>query len=172
MTIERKTVFSPCRLYRYCLWREWDHDSLGIQPVQIWQRGIQYVQWIGLNPSTADEIQDDPTIRRCIAFSKAWGYGAMCMTNLFAWRATKPSDMLKAFSPVGLENANHLLACAKQAGLVVAAWGKHGRHLEQQEFVKRVMENNHITLHHLGLNGDGTPKHPLYLPKTLTPIPL
>lgn len=170
--MERLTIFSPDRLYRYTLWREWERDSLGLQPMHIWERGFQYVMFIGLNPSTADETKDDPTIRRCIAFSKAWGYGAMCMTNLFAWRATDPTQMMRAHFPVGIDNAKHLLDCAKQAGLVVAAWGTDGRYLQQQEFTKRLMEHNGIKLHCLGLNKDRTPKHPLYLRSTLTPIRL
>ena len=72
--------FSACRKYRYALWRNWD----GSKP---------YAMIIGLNPSTADENENDPTITRCINFAKSWGYGGVCVTNLFAYCATVPSDM-------------------------------------------------------------------------------
>ncbi|GHX72979.1 hypothetical protein VCSRO16_3593 [Vibrio cholerae] len=66
---------SKCRKYRYALWRTWDSDK-------------PFAMFIGLNPSTADEKNDDPTLRRCINFAKSWGYGGVCMANLFAFRAT------------------------------------------------------------------------------------
>src|SRR5690242_6108456 len=111
--MKRETIFSDCRAYRYTLWREWD----------IFDKN--YVMFVGLNPSTADERVDDPTIRRCIDFAKRWGYGALCMTNLFAYRATDPRVM-KAFPyPVGPENDKWLVRCAREAGVVVAAWGNH-----------------------------------------------
>ena len=79
--------------------------------------------FVGLNPSTADETNDDPTIRRCISFAQAWGYEGLCMTNLFAFRATEPSDMMKSPDPVGPENDQALINLAESAGVVVAAWG-------------------------------------------------
>jgi len=78
-------TFSPCRKYRYSLFRIWDEDK-------------SLVLFIGLNPSTADEKEDDPTIRRCINFAKqwGWGYGGLIMGNLFSFRATQPSDLKQA----------------------------------------------------------------------------
>lgn len=165
----KETIFSPCRKYRYTLWREWDE-------VPLWSaangRANHYVQFIGLNPSTADETQDDPTIRRCIGFAKAWGYGALCMTNLFAWRDTDPKAMKKAGDSVaGIDNQHHLLQCASNAGIVIAAWGRDGAHLNQDLNVRQYMDSINIPLHHPGLNSDGTPKHPLYLKKTTKPEP-
>lgn len=129
-----------------------------------------YVQFIGLNPSTADETKDDPTIRRCIQFAKDWGYGAMCMTNLFAWRDTLPENMRKVAEPIGEQNDGYLETVSKQAGIVICAWGKDGKHLYRQTKFKGMAREWGITLHCLGLNGDGTPKHPLYLKKTLQPM--
>ena len=103
---------SPCRTYRYTLTRRWGAGS--------------YAMFIGLNPSTADETQDDPTIRRCIAFAKAWGHDALVMTNLFAFRATDPADMKRDPEPVGTYNDWMLLTNAHLAGVVVAAWGTNG----------------------------------------------
>ncbi|MBK8133391.1 MAG: DUF1643 domain-containing protein [Gammaproteobacteria bacterium] len=151
----RQTVFSPCRTYRYALWREW----IG---------GEGYAMFVGLNPSTADETQDDPTIRRCIAFAKGWGYAGLCMTNLFAFRATDPKDMKAAADPVGPENDAHLLALANEAGVIVAAWGVHGTYGGRHNAVREMLP----ALHCLALTKDGHPRHPLYLRKTLTPVPM
>lgn len=151
--MDRKTVFSPCRTYRYTLWREW----IG---------GSGYAMFVGLNPSTADETMDDPTIRRCIAFAKAWGYAGICMTNLFAFRATDPRIMKSAVDPVGPENNRYLIELSERAGVVVAAWGAHGVHLSRDLAVKAMLPS----LHYLRLTKGGHPGHPLYLPGTLEPI--
>ncbi len=165
----RVTIFSPDRKYRYTLWREWDRDLLGIQPMYIWERGFEYVQFIGLNPSTADETKDDPTIRRCVGYAKAWGYGALVMTNLFAWRETSPTLMMKQPQPVGPENDFHLLSVAVKAGCVVIAWGKDGDYLGRGGKVRRMLKDNGVRFDCLGRCQNGEPKHPLYLPKDLTP---
>lgn len=151
----RQTIFSSCRTYRYALWREW----IG---------GDGYAMFVGLNPSTADETQDDPTIRRCIAYAKAWGYSGLCMTNLFAYRATQPEDMKSATDPVGPENDAYLKTLAEGAGVIVAAWGVHGTHGGRHNAVRAMLPG----LHCLALTKDGHPGHPLYLRKTLTPIPM
>lgn len=163
--LERKTLFSPCRLYRYTLWRDFGTSFL-FDGGNKMKEG--FVQFIGLNPSTADETRDDPTIRRCIGFAKSWGYGAMCMTNLFAWRDTSPIGMKREASPIGPENDHWICAIAKEAGIVIAAWGHHGRHLDRAAQVEKLISN----LMCLKVTQEGQPSHPLYLPKTLTPIPL
>jgi hypothetical protein len=164
--MNRQTIFSPCRKYRYTLWREFAPDFL-------FDGGNKneggYVQFIGLNPSTADETKDDPTIRRCMGFAKAWGFGAMCMTNLFAWRDTDPQKMKLVDDPTGAENNTRLLEIGQPAGLIVAAWGTHGLHRDRQDWVKKMFFDCNLSLKHLGLNGDGTPRHPLYLSKKLVP---
>ncbi|KVP75269.1 hypothetical protein WJ96_05795 [Burkholderia ubonensis] len=157
--MRKSAEFSPCRRYRYALWRDW-----GALPGTV-DRG--YVLFVGLNPSTADETNDDPTIRRCIAFAKAWGYSGLCMVNLFAFRATNPADMLLAPDPVGPDNDACLRRFARNAGVVIAGWGVHGTHLARDAAVKRLLPN----LHYLRLTKDGHPGHPLYLPKTLVPQP-
>lgn len=121
---------------------------------------------IGLNPSTADEVQDDPTVRRCIAYAKSWGYAGLCMTNLFAFRATDPQDMKAVRDPIGPDNDRHLLDCSRQAGIVVAAWGEHGVHLDRAAAVTQLLGD----LHYLRMNQSGQPGHPLYLPKALRPV--
>ena len=155
--IERKTIFSADRKYRYTLWRPEENST------------AKFVQFIGLNPSTADEKTNDQTIRRCIDFAKRWGYGVLCMTNLFAYRATLPANMKKSASPVGLDNQHHLLQCASHADLVIVAWGGHGKHQHQDLTTRQWLSKRGIKLYPQGLSGDGTPKHPLRLKKTTMP---
>lgn len=160
--MNRKTVFSSCRLYRYTLWRQW---------CDLFEESNPYVMFIGLNPSTADETEDDPTIRRCKAFAKAWGYSSMCMTNLFAWRATDPSEMLKQPNPVGEGNRHWILNTASKAGPVVAAWGTKGRHMSQDLNAREWLKSISATMTCIRITKGGHPEHPLYLPKHLTPVP-
>lgn len=154
--MNRKTILSPCRTYRYTLWR--DFGGLA---------GEGYAMFIGLNPSTADEVNNDRTIKRCMSFAKSWGYGALCMTNLFAFRATRPVDMIAAADPVGPDNDVHLIDLARGAGIVVAAWGANGTHLERDLAVRALVPN----LHFLRKTKDGHPGHPLYLSASLVPQP-
>ena len=150
--------FSPCRVWRYALWRVWDES-------------LPMVMWIGLNPSTADEAADDPTIRRCKGFAAAWGYGGIYMLNLFAFRATDPAEMKKASDPVGPENYAKIAQFHEVAGLTVAAWGVHGTFLDQDLCVSRLdrigphAKTKYLgdDLWCLGLTKDGHPKHPLYV---------
>ncbi|MHC5194686.1 DUF1643 domain-containing protein [Pseudomonas frederiksbergensis] len=147
-------LLSECRTYRYALWRSWE-------------TGSGYVCFIGLNPSTADETIDDRTIRRCMAFAKAWGYSGMVMLNLFAFRATDPADMLAAVDPVGPDSDRHFLEFTRSAGVVVAAWGNDGAHLGRHRAVAQIVPH----LHCLKVTKAGYPGHPLYLKGDLIPIP-
>ncbi len=147
--------FSPCRLYRYSLWRHWGEPT------------DSYAMFIGLNPSTADENLDDRTVRRCISYAQDWGYGGLVMTNLFAFRATKPADMKAAADPVGAENDAYLRRLSTDAAVVVAAWGEDGLHMARGDAVRRMLPN----LCALAFTKAGLPRHPLYLPKSLTPVP-
>ncbi len=151
---EPLAVFSPCRRWRYELWRRWSPGP--------------YCPFIGLNPSTADERILDPTVRRCIDYAKRWGYGALCMTNIFAWRDTDPQDMMKAEEPIGEKNDETLIRISKDAGVVIAAWGCHGSYRDRAKRVLEIIPN----LCALKLNSDGSPAHPLYLRKSLVPTPI
>ena len=146
-------TFSEFRTHRYTLERIWDTSK-------------QLVMFVGLNPSTADETANDPTITRCINFAKAWGYGGLVMTNLFAFRATDPKVMKLKSDPIGAENDKHLLECAARCALVIAAWGTHGAHLNRGEAVRKLISNLHV----LRVTQGGFPSHPLYLPGDLKPI--
>lgn len=164
----RTTEFSPDRVYRYTLWRDWfedlfDHGAYAAPTVP-------FVQFIGLNPSTADEVKDDNTIRCCRNYAKKWGFKAMCMTNLFAFRATDPRDMKRAGEPIGEWNNKWLSEIADAADLIIAAWGAHGSYLDRAKAVTSFLP--HQKLHCLSLNADGSPHHPLYLSSDLKPMPL
>jgi hypothetical protein len=143
-------LFSPCRTWRYSLWR-------------FWGVGERRVAFIGLNPSTADEQADDPTIRRCIDFAKRWGFDGLYMLNLFALRSTDPRGLDQVDDPVGPANDDAIAAVLAQVDLAVAAWGVHGwRHDRDQRFVAQCQRE----LHCLGRTINGHPKHPLYLRAT------
>lgn len=140
---------SEGREYRYALGRIWDPSN----PRTL------YV--IGLNPSTADETEDDPTIRRCIGFAKAFGCGGLTMLNLFALRSTDPKGLRAVADPIGPENDLTLLSARMLENVViVAAWGVHGTFMGRDREVRKMFDGQ---LHHLGLTKDGHPKHPLYL---------
>jgi len=163
--VSMKAVFTPDRKHRYALWREWP-DLLNRSSDTV----PRFAMFIGLNPSTADETLDDPTIRRCIRFSKDWGFDAYCMTNLFAFRATDPNDM-KAFSePMGPENWEWIVDLGKQAGIVVAAWGNHGEFQGRGPELVELLRDSGIVIHALEVNqSTGMPKHPLYIKATTQP---
>lgn len=133
--------------HRYTLWRVWNSNPQKIFMV------------IGLNPSTATEIENDPTIRRCIGFAKREGCDALLMCNAFGFRATDPADMKAAADPIGAENDAWLVRCAGIASVVVAAWGVHGEFMSRGAQVKRLIPE----LKCFGTTKNGHPKHPLYL---------
>lgn len=125
-----------------------------------------YAMFVGLNPSTADEIEDDPTIRRCVDYAKRWGYSALCMVNLFAYRATKPTMMKAHATPVGADNDRWLVELAKDAGIIVAAWGVKGTHMQRDKAVMTLLADK---LSCLGKTKGGHPKHPLYVKANVKP---
>lgn len=147
--------FSHCRTYRFALWRRWQLDE-------------PYVLFIGLNPSTADENEDDPTIRRCKRFAQDWQYGGVVMANIFAFRATDPREMLASENPVGVGNDCWLKYLAHEAGLIVCAWGAHGSYQERDQQVRRLLADYPLTC--LGMTKGGQPKHPLYLRADTRPM--
>ncbi|MGH8688982.1 MAG: DUF1643 domain-containing protein [Burkholderiales bacterium] len=148
--------FSECRRWRTLLWRRWDDT----RPV---------ANFLMLNPSTADETQLDPTCTRAQAYAMRWDYGALLVTNVFAWRATDPAALRTAADAVGRGNDAAILRAARQAALVVCAWGNHGAHLGRSADVRALLRRAGIALHVLRLNAGGEPAHPLYLPGALRP---
>jgi hypothetical protein len=124
--------------------------------------------FIGLNPSTADESTNDPTLNRCINYAKSWGYGGVCMGNLFAYRATDPVDMKAAIDPIGSDNDMWLRQLAKESEIIIAAWGNDGAYMGRSQQVIKLIPN----LYCLKINKSGEPAHPLYQSANIRPIPL
>ncbi len=149
--------FSSCRRWRYLLWRRWDEAK----PV---------ANFLMLNPSTADEFQLDPSCTRARVYAERWGYGALIVTNLFGWRATDPAEMKVAREPIGRGNDRAILAAAREAQIVVCAWGNHGAHLGRSAAVKKMLVDTGIRTFVLRVNACGEPAHPLYLPAKLKPM--
>ena len=150
--------FSRCRRWRYLLWRCWDEAK----PV---------ANFLMLNPSTADEFKLDPSCTRARNYAERWGFGALVVTNIFGWRSTDPAALKIVDDPVGRANDGAIINAARQAKLVVCAWGNHGLHEERAERVKVLLNRQRIALHVLRMNGAGQPAHPLYLPGSLKPTP-
>ena len=148
--IYKNATFSNCRKYRYSLSRIWDKKK-------------KLVLFIGLNPSTANEEVDDPTIRRCVNYVQNWGYGGLIMANLFAYRVTLPSGLKKVKYPIGEDNDKYIMILSKKADITVAAWGNNGNLYGRDKQVFDLIPN----LMCLKLNKSGQPAHPLYLKKNI-----
>lgn len=148
-------TFSIDSRYRYGLWRRWDDGPIAL--------------WIMLNPSTADEVKNDPTIRRCIGYSKAWGYSGIAVGNIFALRSTDPSALRRSPDPVGPDNSDYLLSMASAAALTVCAWGVHGAYKERGVAVHELLIAGGVSLSVLGFTKGGHPVHPLYQKASLKP---
>lgn len=148
--IASEAAFSRCGRYRYRLSRCWDPAG-------------DMVNFIMLNPSKADEFSNDPTVERCERRARAMGFGAFCVTNIFAWRDTDPFAMRRADRPVGPKNNTILTEAAREAAVVIAAWGTHGAHLGRGPQVAARLTAAGIPLYHLGLTMHGHPRHPLYV---------
>ena len=142
--------YSDCERYRYDLTRIWDQDG-------------QKIAFVMLNPSTATEVQNDPTVERCERRARALGYGAFRVCNIFAWRDTDPKKMRKAVDPVGPANDQARRDACHWATTVVCAWGTHGEHQQRGPAVEALMRDTQKPLYHLGLSKAGHPKHPLYI---------
>lgn len=149
-------TFSDCRKWRYVLWRRWDKNN------------PKMIAFIGLNPSTADETENDPTVRRRIGYAKRWDYGGMYMLNLFAFRATDPKKMKKVQDPVGKDNDRMIAVCAFKADKVVFCWGNHGAHRGRSQEIRKKIGPAEC----FGFTKAGEPKHPLYLRAGLETIPV
>ena len=144
-------IFSRCRRYRYVLWRTWNENA-------------RACAFILLNPSSATEMENDPTIRRCIGFASRWGFGRLYVLNLFAYRATYPRDLFRATDPIGPENDRYIRDYARRASLVVCAWGNHGSHLQRSSHVLAMLRDAGVEdLYCLGKTSTGEPTHPLYV---------
>ncbi len=161
--MEKTAIIGLDGKHRYWLSRCWDFKK-------------KAVGWVMLNPSTADDNMDDPTIKRCIDFAKRWGYGGICVVNLFPFRATDPKKLLEYDAITLLGNQSLYLEGFKDLELscekVICAWGnnlpsKHEMYLKDIKPFKQISSGK---LHYLDLCNSGNPKHPLYLKSDLVPI--
>lgn len=162
-----ETIFSRDRVYRYTLWREWDSIFTDFAEKH------KYVNFICLNPSTADEHRDDPTMRKCMKFARAWGFDAMCVTNIFAYRSTDPEGMKRHPAPVGPDNDAHIASVARDADMVIASWSQYAGHLNRSREVREILKGvgNPVYYLRMGTGKAPEPYHPLYLPDSTTPTP-
>jgi hypothetical protein len=150
-----EAVYSDCERYRYLLTR-------------VWAPGPKAL-FVMLNPSTATEVQNDPTVERCERRARTLGFGAFRVTNIFAFRATDPKVMRSVADPVGPENDAAILGSLSWADSVVCAWGNHGLHMNRGPAVEAMLRAAGGRLWHLGLTGQGQPRHPLYVGYAQTP---
>ena len=149
--------FCDDRTYRYLLGRRVG-DS---------RRRLLFIM---LNPGTADESHNDPTIRRCIGFAERWKFGMMEVANLFAFRTSYVAELRRAEDPIGPGNDLWISCALASADRVVLAWGNHGSYMGRSRQVMRTVVEA-TQPYHLGLNKTGEPKHPLYLPASTIPAP-
>lgn len=143
-----EAVYSDCETYRYALTR-------------VWAPGPRLL-FVMLNPSTATEQQNDPTIERCERRARAMGFGSFRVANLFALRATNPATLRNVADPVGPDNDAALVTAALSADSILCGWGGHGALMQRSIPVEQHLRNSNRPMFHLGLTKHGQPKHPLY----------
>ena len=154
-TMIRTANISEDRRYRYTLTRRWGTIESG-------------VTWIMLNPSTADAEVDDPTIRRCMAFTQHFGFEAMVVVNCFAYRATDPKELVEVGADVALGeyNGGYVREACEQSKLIIAAWGALKYPLREAALsIAKVIKDAGHSMKCLGKTKDGSPRHPLYVRK-------
>ena len=147
-------------LYRYRLWRQWNmHPPFP-----------GTVLWVMLNPSVADAFKDDPTLTKCIGWTKRWGYGRLEVVNIYAYRSTDPAAMFTAYRAgadiIGPENDNALEAAMNRATVIVAAWGNNGSGPRVDEITEQLRA---VDARCLGRTRSGAPKHPVRLAYAAVP---
>lgn len=143
--------------YRYLLWRNWGRAS-------------SICVFIGLNPSTADATRDDATSRRCVAYARQWGFDALALVNLFAYRSVEPKILRSVLDPVGTYNDAVIDSVARAGALLVCAWGNHGRLYDRSMTISARLRSAGHRLSCLGITQCGEPVHPLYQRSDRAPI--
>lgn len=151
-------TFDASRTYRFALTRTWDPDRCR-------------VNFLMLNPSTADALVLDPTVRRCVGFARSWGFGSLEVTNLFAFRATDPTLLVARDEPVGDGNDRSIVDAARAADRVVVAWGVRGSHRRRGDEVADLLADLGVRPLALRVTRGGHPAHPLYIRGDTVPEP-
>ncbi len=144
-----EAVYSDCQTYRYALTRQWAPGAR--------------LLWVMLNPSTASELVNDPTVERCERRARALGFGGFRVVNLFALRATDPRALRLADDPVGPGNDRALAEGVAWADAILCGWGGHGGLAGRAAQVAPLLAGAEKPLWHLGLTAAGHPRHPLYV---------
>lgn len=147
--------FSPCQKYRYTLYRWWSEEK--------------DATFVMLNPSTADEIDNDPTVERCQRRAKEMGFGGLKVVNIFAYRSTDPEALYDLDDPIGPMNDQKIVEATENAGIVICGWGDHGGLRDRGQQVLELLKSKGIVLHCLEVNLSGEPRHPLYIPYSTLP---
>lgn len=147
--MNKTAVLSHDNIYRYQLSRIWDEEK-------------PKILFIMLNPSTADEFVEDPTIRRIVTYAKDWGYGGVYVGNLYAFRSTDPKGLKSIADPVGPENITHIQTLISVVDKVIYAWGNEEK---EPDWLKKMVDTPYC----IEISKKGIPKHPLYLKKCLIP---
>jgi hypothetical protein len=154
--LENDAVISECSKYRYLLRRTWDHKR-------------PRVLYVMLNPSTADASKDDATIRSCVRLADGLGYGSMEVVNVFAWRATKPKELLTAPDPCGPRNEDHVIAALGRCDIPICAWGAWPPAEQASVYIRNAIRTRRPAAFCFGKTQSGAPLHPLYI-KSGTPL--
>ena len=153
-------TYSACERYRFALNRVWNAEG-------------RRLLFIMLNPSTATEVMNDPSVERCERRARALGYGALRVCNLFGWRSTDPRELKTVADPVGIGNDEAITKGCRWAEMIICAWGTHGVHASRDIEVGKILRKNARAdaIHHLGLSKAGLPRHPLYIAYAKQPEP-
>ena len=147
---DRQALFSTDKVYRYVLIITWDENLPSLVVIM-------------LNPSTADEFKNDPTVERCERRARRGGYGSLVVLNLFALRSTDPRGLYETHDAVGPLNDRAIALFTEGAGAVVCGWGTHGALIGRGGQVLDLLKSLGIVALAYQLNRDGSPKHPLYV---------
>ena len=157
LEVSGDAIISQCGTYRYLLQRFWD-------------RRLETLNFVMLNPSTADASINDATIRRCLGFARTLGFGSLEVTNLFALRSTDPKALRGHADPVGPDNDEKIISSAQVCQMTICAWGTHGSYKDRAAKVLRLLRDAGVKPHALAFANGGVPKHPLYLKADLQPV--
>ena len=156
-----EAIYSPCRKYRYILHRRWEPD-----------RPDRSVMFLMLNPSTATEDVDDPTVRKCRHYAMRWGYNHLIVGNIMAYRVTDPILLRGIDDPIGPDNHQHLRdAIETYEPRLICAWGCLPRRLVAVErTILDLLRDLEVRAEALRLNAAGSPGHPLYVAMDVEPV--
>ena len=148
----KDAVFSKDRLYRYTIFRQWKEEN-------------NLLLCICLNPSVANETNEDLTLNRCVSFAKDNDFDGVYITNLFSYVSTDPKELYGVDDPIGEETDAYIVSLSGKASSILIAWGNGGRYLDRANQILNILPKEKI--YYLKLNATGEPSHPSRLPRNL-----